>query len=387
MSRESSSSRRRPRRPSPHQADRVPRVIGIDPGTVSIDVCGLDDGRLFLDESYATAVALADPARFVAILEAHAPLDLVAGPSGYGLPLRRARELSDADLRLAYLTADGDAGGIGGLRSLARALAASDLPVVFTPGVVHLPTVPAHRKVNRVDMGTADKVCATALAVRDYATRHGCAITDVSLLLLELGGAFSAAIAVERGQIVDGVGGSSGPMGVHAAGALDGEVAYLAGRITKQMLFEGGAAAIAHAHDDDTLDWLATPTTPPAKVAWFAYLEGIVKAIATLLVSAPSAREVVLSGRVASFVRVRDELARRLSTVAPHLAIHCVRGFARTAKQGAQGAALVANGLAGGREADLVQTLGIQRASGTVLDHLAFITPSLARVRLGITGG
>ena len=107
-----------------------------------------------------------------ALLESHAPLDLIAGPSGYGLPLRRARDLTETDLRLAYLAVDGEAGGIGGLRSLARALAASELPVVFTPGVIHLGTVPEHRKVNRVDMGTADKVCATALAVRDCATRR-----------------------------------------------------------------------------------------------------------------------------------------------------------------------------------------------------------------------
>jgi predicted butyrate kinase (DUF1464 family) len=362
----------------------MPRVIGIDPGTVSIDVCGLDDGRLFLDDSYSTQSALSDPARFVATLEAHAPLDLVAGPSGYGLPLRRARDLSEIDIRLAYLAGDGETGGIGGLRSLARALAASELPVVFTPGVIHLPTVPAHRKVNRVDMGTADKVCSTALAVRDFATRRGCQIADVSLILLELGGAFSAAVAVERGQIVDGVGGSSGPIGVRAAGALDGEVAYLAQEVTKRMLFGGGAAAVART-DDGGVDWLAAPTTAHAKTAWFAFMEGLVKTVATLLVSAPSAREVVISGRMAAFDRVRDDLARRLATTAPQLAIHRLRGFARTAKQGAQGAAIVANGLAGGREAELVQLLGVQRASGTALDHLAFISATTALARLGIT--
>jgi predicted butyrate kinase (DUF1464 family) len=361
----------------------VPRVIGIDPGTVSIDVCGMDDGRLFLDESYPTRDALADPARFVATLETHGPVDLVAGPSGYGLPLRRARDLTDADLRLAYLATDGDAGGIGGLRSLARALAASELPVVFTPGVVHLPTVPSYRKVNRVDMGTADKVCATALAVRDHATRRGCNVTDVSLILLELGGAFSAAIAVERGQIVDGVGGTSGPMGVRALGAMDGEVAYLAGTVTKEMLFSGGAASVA-GEDDANLDWLATPATSLAKTAWYAYMEGVVKAIASLLVSAPSAREVVVSGRLAAFDRVREDLMRRLATAAPQLSIHRLRGFTRFAKQGAQGAALVANGLAGGREAALVSTMGIQRAAGTVLDYLVVITPAKARARLGI---
>jgi predicted butyrate kinase (DUF1464 family) len=361
----------------------VPRVIGIDPGTVSIDVCGIDGGRLFLDESFSTRLALTDPAFIVRQLESYAPLDLIAGPTGYGLPLRRARDLTDADIRLAFLAAEGEEGGIGGLRSLARALAASGLPVVFTPGVIHLPTVPAYRKVNRVDLGTADKVCATALAVREHAKRLDCDVTDVSLLLLELGGAFSAAIAVERGQIVDGLGGSSGPIGVRAPGALDGEVAYLAGSVTKDMLFRGGASALA-ADDAEKLDWLAAPNTPRAKAAWFAFMEGIVKAVATLLVSAPSAREVVISGRVASFDRVRDDLTRRLASVAPHLKICPLRGFAKVAKQGAQGAALVADGLAGGREAELVSVLGVQRASGTVLDNLTFISPSAARARLGI---
>jgi len=196
----------------------VPRVIGIDPGTVSIDVCGLDEGRVFLDESFPTRQALADPNRFVALLESRAPVDLIAGPSGYGLPLRHARDLTETDIRLAFLARDNDSSGIGGLRSLARALAASGLPVVFTPGVIHLPTVPAYRKVNRVDMGTADKVCAAALAVREQAERLGCGERDVSFILLELGGAFTAALAVVGGCIVDGLGGSSGPLGLRAAG-------------------------------------------------------------------------------------------------------------------------------------------------------------------------
>jgi len=361
----------------------MPRVIGIDPGTVSIDVCGLDDGRLFLDESFPTREALADASRFVALLESHAPLDLVAGPSGYGLPLRRAHDLTEVDLRLAYLAADGDAGGIGGLRSLARALAASDLPVVFMPGVIHLATVPEHRKVNRIDMGTADKVCATALAVRDYATRRGCDIADVSLIHLELGGAFSAAVAVERGQIVDGLGGSSGPIGIGSPGALDGEVAYLAGTITKAMLFEGGAGTLA-GDAGGAVDWITAPTTGAEKAAWFAYMEGAIKAVATLLVSAPSALEVVISGRVAMFDRVRRELARRLAAAAPQLTLHPLTGFAKNAKQGAQGAALIANGLVGGQEADLVRTLGIERASGTVLDHIVFFPVTMAYDRLGI---
>src|SRR5688500_16881146 len=98
----------------------MPRVIGIDPGTVSIDLRGLDDGRLFLDRSLTTAETLRAPGAFRALLDSAGPVDLVAGPSGYGLPLIAARDLSDDHLRLAYLAAAGESGGIGGLRSLVR---------------------------------------------------------------------------------------------------------------------------------------------------------------------------------------------------------------------------------------------------------------------------
>lgn len=360
----------------------MPRVIGIDPGTVSIDVCGLDDGQLFVDESLPTREALADPKRFVARLESFLPLDLVAGPSGYGLPLRRARQATDTDLRLAYLAVEGDGGGIGGLRSLARALGTSNLPVVFTPGVVHLPTVPPHRKVNRIDMGTADKLCATALAVHEQAASRGSPVSHVALILLELGGAFTAAVAVERGTVVDGIGGTSGPLGVMSAGALDGEVAYLAGTITKHTLFAGGAAAVAGTVTSP--DSFVTIDSRASHVAWSAYIEGAVKSVAALLVSAPSAREVVLSGRMGRVDSVREEIVRRLATIAPNITVRVLRGFASVAKQAAQGAALIADGLAGGPHAELVTTMRFADASGTVLDHLAVISPDAARKRLGI---
>src|SRR3989441_7340949 len=196
----------------------MPRVIGIDPGTVSIDLCGLEDGTVFLDRSFPTAAALADPGAFVALLTDEGSLDRIAGPSGSGLPLVRAREATEEDLRLAFLAAEGEAGGIGGLRALARALAGSGLPVVLTPGVIHLTSVPEHRKVNRVDMGTADKVCVAALAIAERAVRTTRPPDQVSLVLLELGGAFTAVIAVAGGKIVDGAGGSAGPLGVPAAG-------------------------------------------------------------------------------------------------------------------------------------------------------------------------
>src|SRR5260370_4146692 len=116
----------------------MPRVIGIDPGTVSIDLCGLDDGRLFLDRSWPTAEALADPARFIAELEAAAPLDLVVGPSGYGLPITRVQDITEEALRLAFLAAPGETGGIGGRRAPVPAPARAPPPVRLPPAPVAL---------------------------------------------------------------------------------------------------------------------------------------------------------------------------------------------------------------------------------------------------------
>ncbi len=340
----------------------MPRVIGVDPGTVSIDVCGLVDGELFLDFSLPTEQALADPGAFLQLLSRHGPPDLIAGPSGYGLPLLPGRGLSDEQIRLALLP-DPGGGGIGGLGRLVRLLADSGLPVVFTPGVIHLDSVPAHRKLNRVDLGTADKVAAVALGVWQESARRRVHPGAASFWLLELGGAFSAAIAVQDGAIVDGVGGTSGPMGWQGAGGWDGEVAFLAGQVTKEMLFRGGRAS-----------W-------PGAVGLAGYVEGVHRAALGLAASHPAPEAILLSGRHARDSDVRAELEARLGTIAP---VADLTGFAAVAKSGAQGAALLADGLAGGRHAGIVAALRLRESRGTALDHLSVISPAAARRRLGL---
>src|SRR4029453_19301237 len=65
----------------------VPRVVGVDPGTQSFDLCGLAEGEVFLEASIDADEARRAPAALVDRLEAAGPLDLIAAPSGYGLPL------------------------------------------------------------------------------------------------------------------------------------------------------------------------------------------------------------------------------------------------------------------------------------------------------------
>lgn len=348
----------------------VTRVVGVDPGTLSFDVCGLEDGRVFLDRSFATPELGDDPGALVGVLRDAGPLDLVVGPSGYGLPWTAAADVSPRELALMVL-AEAQPGAdtvIRGMGRLLRALAESGLPVCFAPSVVQLASVPAHRKVNRIDMGTADKVCAAALGVWDQARRLGLEHAQTSFVFVEAGGAFTAVLAVRDGAVVDGAGGTAGSLGFGAAGALDGEVAYLLGGFAKGRLAGGGVAAAAGAPEATPQELTAAAASDVhAALAWEAFFEGVEKQVAALVAAGPAPREVLLSGRLCRLPWIEERLAARLARFAP---VRRVQGPATVAKEAAQGAALLADGLAGGDSAALVAAMRLRDAGGTVLDHV-----------------
>jgi predicted butyrate kinase (DUF1464 family) len=321
-----------------------PRVAGVDPGTVTFDVCALAGGEVTLERSFRTADIGADPQLLVDALVDHGPFELVLGPAGYGLPLVPVAQVGERELALMLLVREDEPegrAGVGGMRAIVRALMASGLPVVFGPAAIHLPTIPAYRKWNRIDLGTADKVASAALCIADQAGRLSVDFAETSFVMLELGGAFSAALAVDGGRIVDGLGGSAGPIGARACGALDAEVAYLiGGALSKRTVFSGGA--------------LGDPSGRAALA------EGAAKAALALTVSVPAPREILVAGRLAP--DLVDALGARLAHVAP------VR--LATDLAAAHGAAVLADGLAGGRYAPLVDRLRLRDASGSVLDHL-----------------
>jgi predicted butyrate kinase (DUF1464 family) len=344
----------------------MPRVAGVDPGTVSFDLCVLQDGEPVLERVFESGALGLDPRPLLDALADHGPFDLVYGPSGYGLPLVAAADVGERELAEMVLVRADEAHaatGVSGMRSLLRTLAGSGLPVVFGPGVIHLPTVPAHRKYNRIDMGTADKVCAAAYAITDQARRHGVAPHETSMIMLELGGAFTAALAIDGGRIVDGAGGSSGPLGVRACGALDGEVAYLlAPGLGKDTLFTGGAFDRGGARTGEGDELWSSPSHAGERRA---LIESAAKAVRSLAVTVITPREVVISGRLARERMVVEALSSTLGDLAPVVTLPT--GVASAA---AYGAAMLADGLSGGRYRPLLNALSIHKSSGTALDHL-----------------
>ena len=106
---------------------------------------------------------------------------------------------------------------------------------------------------------------------------------------------------------------------------------------------------------------------PLVRLAWEALFEGITKSVAAEMTLIPNAREILLSGRLCRYPAVLAELTQRLSPLAP---VRQVAGIAATAKEAAQGAAIIADGLLGGQFADLVETMRLSEARGTVLDYI-----------------
>ncbi|MET1123645.1 MAG: DUF1464 family protein [Archaeoglobaceae archaeon] len=356
------------------------RAAGIDSGTRSVDIFAFDEERgVILDEAIPRDVVTENPKVVIDRLKAaekeFGKFDAVVVSSGYGIPLKRVQEASDAEIALATFVSESDVKRrhrILGLRRLMTLFRESDFNAYFTPGVIQLPTVPERRKLNRIDMGTSDKLYSVALAVKDQAERLGRRFDETSFILVEVGFAYTSAIAVSNGKVVDAMAGTSGFPSYLGSGFIDGELAYAIANcceFSKTLLFSGGAADFAG------IDPFQTPIESFVRSGegYELMIESIVKDVASLLPSLLP-EEVVLSGRFSRipefFEDAKAAIEEFFSKLGCSVKVLRLRCSAKVAKEAAEGAAVIANGLAGGRYAELVDCLEIRKSRGSIFDHV-----------------
>ena len=340
------------------------RVIGIDPGTGSFDFFGMEGERVIIDTPVPVPEVAQDPNVLLDTVRSVLPLDMIVGPSGYGLPVTQIQDITDRELTL-MVPDDKSIPLYDGIRMFVRQMKAEGFPVYFTPGVIHLSTVPAYRKANKMDMGTADKVCCVALAIRDQAELHGIDYSETSFILAEVGYAFSAVIGVEGGKIVDGLGGTSGGPGFITLGSMDSELAARLGRFPGIVLFSGGAKDMS-GKDDLTPEEMAREPDKYSE-AWNMMLESILKGIAAMMVVVEKPREILLSGRLSRIPEIGETLTARLSQFGT---VQKLGRQASVAKEAAEGAYIIGEGLAGGKYKGIVDSLELRGARGTMFDHI-----------------
>ena len=350
-----------------------------------MDVVALDDGEVYYEKPVETKEVAEKPELILEAVSEAFPLDLLVGPSGYGVELTRIEEIEEGVFKDWYynyilLTRSNEIedavkrGVFGAMVYYAMTESATLMrkrgwPVVYIPAVIHLPTVPEHRKINKLDMGTADKMSVAVLGVHDQSSRFGISYPEVSFLLVEMGFGYNAVIGVDRGQIVDGAGGTTiGGPGFLTAASMDFELVQLVGRWEKADVFAGGASSIT---GKPTPEELVSRAREEEKcgLAWEAMIESVEKAVASVGVSVPKPKEILLSGRLMRIERVKAELADRLSRYAPVRGLGSLEG-AKLTKETAQGYAMIGDGIGGGRFKGLIDWMRIKEARGTAFDHI-----------------
>ncbi|HUV56750.1 MAG TPA: DUF1464 family protein [Dehalococcoidales bacterium] len=340
------------------------RVIGIDPGTGSFDFFGMEGEKIILDTSVPVPEVAQNPKVLLDTVKSVFPLDMIVGPSGYGLPVTPVKDITERELTL-MVPDDKSIPLYDGIRMVIRLMQTGGFPVYFTPGVIHLPTVPAYRKANKMDMGTADKVCCAALAIRDQAELYGIDYRQTSFILAEIGYAFNAVLAVDGGRIVDGLGGTSGGPGFITLGSMDAELAVRLGKFPGIVLFSGGAKD-ASGKDDLTPEELAKEHSKYHE-SWNMLLESIVKGVAGMMVAVEKPREILLSGRLSGIPQIAETLAARLSRFGK---VRKVGRKARVAKEAAEGAYIIGEGLLEGKYKGIIDCMELKGAKGTMHDYI-----------------
>ncbi|MEM4813985.1 MAG: DUF1464 family protein, partial [Ignisphaera sp.] len=106
------------------------RVIGTDSGTKSYDIFGFDDesGEILVDESIPRDEMVRDPSIIIKRLKQIDNvyrIDAIVASSGYGMPLKLARDATDEEIAMATFVTENDVKRglrILGLRKLMKML-------------------------------------------------------------------------------------------------------------------------------------------------------------------------------------------------------------------------------------------------------------------------
>lgn len=361
-------------------------AVGIDPGSKTMDVCMLCDGKVCYEKSYETMEVALKPHLLVEeIARLSEKADLIALPSGYGVEVTNINSIPSEVFEEWYYTfilatrksniIEAMEKGVVGARvyyamaESAKVIREMSIPGVFIPGIISLPTVPVFRKINKVDMGTADKLSVVVLGIQEVAEDYGGDYNRVDYIHVEAGFGYSSIVAVKEGKVVDAYGGTTTPGPAFlTAGSLDLEVVQAVERFDKSHVFTTGCSQMLQLQDLDTWLRMVEEGESKALTCYEAFIEAIVKSVYSLMHAVRSPQVILVSGRLSKYKVFLESLSTRLASVAP---VRRMCGLkSNVAKETAQGYAVVADGLSGGVYSELVKHVEIPRATGSSLDYI-----------------
>ena len=174
--------------------------LGIDYDPSDWRAAAWDENRAVDLQTFTQVDELWD---FVEELTTLHPAMPIVLPSGLGMPVTHVGEILDQDIvEMTLQPGRPNAGGLGHFLAEARR---RSLRAFCIPAVKLLPTVPPHRKLNRLDLGASDALCAATWTIhcREVGGRPHAAC-DFVLLHTRIG--TRSLLVVQAGRIVDGLG-------------------------------------------------------------------------------------------------------------------------------------------------------------------------------------
>jgi predicted butyrate kinase (DUF1464 family) len=324
----------------------------------------LDGSEIVFEDSIPSTLVAEKPEEFAAKCLG-LKLDVMIAPSGMGLNNRRLSELTPKEMFELTLVREGEKVPVlEGMKKFLAIVREAGLEIFFLPSIIQLPTVPKWRKINKIDMGTADKMCIAALSVETVSRKKKVGYSGVNHIVVELGGGYNALMAVEKGRIINGIGGTLFPgPGYMNAGAMDGEIAYLLRGFEKGLLFTGGAGDLTGV-ESLPRDRFTRESYPEA---FNAFLEGVLFAVCSQQAILPS-KEVYLSGRLTGYKNIYEPVKTALEQTG--YTVDLLPTLSNKSKAAAQGYAIVGNGSFGGYYKPLVKHMQIDRSEGSILDNV-----------------
>ncbi len=345
------------------------RSVGVDPGSNTFDIFGLEGQSVILDEVIPTREILSNPDFLISILEGIAPFDILIAPSGFGIPLKHARDVDKKDIFKMVLKRPGESSSLG-LQNVIEKIIAKGWNAYFIPGVKNFTTVPEYRKINVLDMGTADKVCS-CFACMWSLYQQGRSFSSMNFILLELGSWFSAAVAVRDGKIVNGIGGSNLP-GFGCIGNLDAELAYMMQPFGKKEYYKSGVNNIIKAEYPDKTHFDSSMLSHPSIKLHIDYLiERVEKELFGLKricgYDKSLKLEVYVSGR---YSRDPYIMTKIIDLLGDEFVIMGLKIYPSKSSNAAIGAALIGLGLLNDNTNKLIEHIELKNATTDIFSNL-----------------
>ncbi len=175
--------------------------IGVDCNADDWKICLMDHGRLLQLNSFSDSPAML---AYVQDICAYYPEPTIAIASDLNTYFAALHTMTAQQFDEMGVDQGNQSWG-DTLKYFLIAISATNLHSYCIPAVAYIQSIPAYRKLNQADMGSAGNICAITTILSRMREREA-VLSEMRFLYLEVGHATMSIVVVEDGRIINGIG-------------------------------------------------------------------------------------------------------------------------------------------------------------------------------------